>query len=823
VYAPKQCRDSATDDSDVDNDSDEDYSADTDLASSGNGSVPSTSQTGDDDETSENNVESSNLSSSPTTSSTDSAASASASRHASDSLVLPDGWDSSRDSKVYRVPLIIVASLLLAVGITVAVVFAVMWRQKRQMARKRARAVDVEKKVKDGEGSSGEESDGGNGAGGASDRRRRRRERVGARGLGDANASASVVSLVSAGEAEKEVHAKKWARAVKHWKARARWTWNQKKKGSRRGRRERTDEAERQEVGGLDNGGGRRDISGETAGSSSSVSVRVGSEENLGGSSTSTSSSETGLRNRPHAHASGRVDDERTTNTTSSHPTSAPTSSSFPSPASTSQTSFSPRPSSPPSNANALSSSSSVPYPYPGPITTTTTDTIPTDVPAYSPRSVPMPLSPPLRMSLVPIPHLTRADLEVDISADDACPPAYRSSRAQTQIRPRTQRNRSSRRRTTGAASGSGTSAGVDRDEMAVRREERRREKAVYVGNPEDYVDCSEDEGRLAEATSVEGDLDRLQQRQRRRRIGVSFDSSYASASEAEDEYNSSSEEERRRRAHLHVATDDKRALERLAEGASAPPAALTSSESDPSQDSGMRGFVGMSTAPEPEVLLGLALGDEDNGGFDESERSGPSRSADNVQTRSMRTSAFPDPPPLSTVTDLEEEYGSPPISHFPPPPPPFCSSIFASTSSPSSPTLPSLSEKGKDSGAIEKLRPSAPPCEFDLVAGEGTSCSSSTSITHPRYTDVNLGLDAPSAPPLDLALGYEHSHAYELALSDDERVRSSASAPPLDLTSSEEDEGCDRRGSGGCDLGRRLERREEGVNGEDAVVGAVR
>ena len=52
-------------------------------------------------------------------------------------VVYPEGWDRpASDSEVYKVPLIVVASLIVAAGVSCAVFLAIMWRRRRRRVKK---------------------------------------------------------------------------------------------------------------------------------------------------------------------------------------------------------------------------------------------------------------------------------------------------------------------------------------------------------------------------------------------------------------------------------------------------------------------------------------------------------------------------------------------------------------------------------------------------------------------------------------------------------------------------------------------------------------
>ncbi|EJC98662.1 uncharacterized protein FOMMEDRAFT_161493 [Fomitiporia mediterranea MF3/22] len=129
-------------------------------------------------------------------------------------VVLPVGWDRRSDSAVYRVPLIVIASLLVAIAVCSAVWFTFFWRRRQRLAKQLAQARDLEKKRRKAEGiESGSEedmdddSDDGNG-------------RRSSRNRGDA----AVYADGERREKKDEGKAKaRWARATAQWKAHARW------------------------------------------------------------------------------------------------------------------------------------------------------------------------------------------------------------------------------------------------------------------------------------------------------------------------------------------------------------------------------------------------------------------------------------------------------------------------------------------------------------------------------------------------------------------------------------------------------------------------
>ncbi|KAL5494647.1 hypothetical protein ACEPAI_108 [Sanghuangporus weigelae] len=125
-------------------------------------------------------------------------------------IVVPDGWDRDFNSVVYQVPLIVVASLLLAAAVTGAVWFTFFWRRRQRTARKLALQRDLEKRKRVEEGNDsvygddgGERDEGAAGRGGgaaASAGRGKRREKT----------------------SEEKAKAR-WARATEQWKAHVRW------------------------------------------------------------------------------------------------------------------------------------------------------------------------------------------------------------------------------------------------------------------------------------------------------------------------------------------------------------------------------------------------------------------------------------------------------------------------------------------------------------------------------------------------------------------------------------------------------------------------
>ncbi|KAL5519563.1 hypothetical protein ACEPAH_1246 [Sanghuangporus vaninii] len=126
-------------------------------------------------------------------------------------IVVPDGWDRDFNSVVYQVPLIVVASLLLAGAVTGAVWFTFFWRRRQRTAKKLALQRDLEKRkrVEEGndsvygdDGGEGDEDAAGRGGGGAASvGRGKRREKT----------------------SEEKAKAR-WARATEQWKAHVRWT-----------------------------------------------------------------------------------------------------------------------------------------------------------------------------------------------------------------------------------------------------------------------------------------------------------------------------------------------------------------------------------------------------------------------------------------------------------------------------------------------------------------------------------------------------------------------------------------------------------------------
>ena len=156
-------------------------------------------------------------------------------------VVYPEGWDRpASDSEVYKVPLIVVASLIVAAGVSCAVFLAIMWRRRRRRVKKEALQRDPEKKMKKLEGKESDdedededdEDDDGGGGGRINGRemeereRRRRAFRRGNRSL-----RSSLVSLRDVGdgvedesrEREKEKAKARLAKANALWKLHARW------------------------------------------------------------------------------------------------------------------------------------------------------------------------------------------------------------------------------------------------------------------------------------------------------------------------------------------------------------------------------------------------------------------------------------------------------------------------------------------------------------------------------------------------------------------------------------------------------------------------
>ncbi|KAI5118378.1 hypothetical protein M0805_005843 [Coniferiporia weirii] len=140
-----------------------------------------------------------------------------------ESPVYPDGWASGgNDTGVYKVAVIAVASVLLAAAITCAIATTLLWRRRSRAAHAAARRRDLErrrKKKNDSDSGEDESDDEGRGY----EYTRETREGAGLR----RERNRSRRSLRDAEErdensAEEKTKAK-WARAAARWKAHARW------------------------------------------------------------------------------------------------------------------------------------------------------------------------------------------------------------------------------------------------------------------------------------------------------------------------------------------------------------------------------------------------------------------------------------------------------------------------------------------------------------------------------------------------------------------------------------------------------------------------
>ncbi|KAL5533624.1 hypothetical protein ACEPAG_84 [Sanghuangporus baumii] len=120
-------------------------------------------------------------------------------------IVVPDGWDRDFNSVVYRVPLIVVASLLLAAAITGTVWFTFFWRRRQWTAKKLALERDVEKRKRVEEGNDSVDGD------------------DGGEGVGDAvGRGEDAVAAAGRGKRREKTKAR-WARATEQWKVHVRW------------------------------------------------------------------------------------------------------------------------------------------------------------------------------------------------------------------------------------------------------------------------------------------------------------------------------------------------------------------------------------------------------------------------------------------------------------------------------------------------------------------------------------------------------------------------------------------------------------------------
>ena len=556
-------------------------------------------------------------------------------------MKLPDGWlDAGAKGKNYKEPIIIVSSLLLTMFIACAIGVAIMWKRRRKAARRLLE--DVEKKIRRTQ--SGEESDeeeSGVGPPGGNGRRRR----------GKVETEESSATLAE-GKKEGKRGLKGMKSPVEAWKTRARWTWLQKKKGRRR----------------------PNNTSCESLGTVRDAPASVvDGEEDESSANASGVEARTGPTRRPrpaNRHSTDFVLPNEPRRSVESTRTS------LSSPSSTSSARRSTTVTHQTSSATMTSTSSSS-------TTHSSSDPDPSRIP--EPESIPTVQSPAYEeceASAYPIPHH-----ELPCPVSESCgPPAYRShshSRsAPLCLGPGSASGSDSRRRTRRAGSRR-TIDGAEAHEVRVRVEEKGRE---IVADPGDYVmDSSEEdiEERVRDAENAGGEedwevenMDEMEARMDRGRESMA-------------------------QVQMHVATDDKRELARLAERASAPtlhddsPPALPSviaSNSDPGRCSSTsipqphRQDVSAS-APDPEALElnicdSLAFSPTHPDDLD-SPGAGPGPSS-----ASYTRQAFPLPPPPPSrsqhhtfdLSDLDLEgdfgemypypYGAPPPAFEPSAPP---------------------------------------------------------------------------------------------------------------------------------------------------------
>lgn len=253
----------------------------------------------------------------------------------------------------------------------------------------------------------------------------------------------------------------------------------------------------------------------------------------------------------------------------------------------------------------------------------------------------------------------------------------------------------------------------------------RRRERAIrtgditekgdYVGELGDYVQDSEEELESRVATERPSDLEAEESESRDGEGTMELNTRQARGRET---------------AQMHVATDDKQELARLAERASAP----TLQGSLPSQPASSSSSIpelnrARPSAPEPEALFPPADADDLDTTSLDSPGAGPGPSStSHLPHTHSRSLALPPPPSQQHAYDYSDYadgfddldlgggdaalgLGCP----FPSPPPAFSSSF-----SPSAPPLEGTdSSPGEDGDNNLRMEPSAPPLEFEDVEAE--------------------------------------------------------------------------------------------------------